>query len=61
MPKNQPINASITASVPRRDNPQNITTTCRMFVMVKALMSIVIAIASQFHPTSKRGRAPLFA
>ena len=53
MPRNQPINASITVSVTRRADPQNKTITFRISVM-KALIIIVIAITTQSHPTNRK-------
>ena len=54
MPQNQPINASITAGVTSRADPQNKTIPFRTFVTVKALIIIVIAITTQCHPTNRK-------
>jgi hypothetical protein len=54
VPANQPRNASITAAVTRRANPQNKTITLRNFVTVKALISMMTAITIQSHPTKRK-------
>lgn len=53
VPMNQPINTSIMAMFTRRANPQDKTITILDFATVKALISTMIAITIQSHPSKK--------